>query len=340
MMRNAFIFSLLCCSYVSLYAQLFPRLGGQRAGISALTFLKMEVSPRAMALGGSSVCLSGDVYAAQTNPANLSDVEHFALGLSNTFWAAGINYAHLSSHFNTKLGHFGISLASLNSGTMEVRTVFQPNGTGEFFSANYYTAGLSYAKQLTDNFSYGLTVKYVEERLAEFSARTGVVDIGFIYRLDVKDIRFAVAVQNFGPNSQLSGSTQRNKGLNNQAPAIEPEDYPAPTVFKLGISMKAYASEDGSQSLTASLQLNHPNDNAENIRIGVEYQYRSLLYLRAGYKINVEDQNYPSAGLGFRMRLGRNPLQVDYAVDPLQYLGLIHSIGLSFYNNPISKEKR
>ena len=316
--------------------QLFPALGGQRAGISALTFLKMDVSPRSAALASANICLTGDGYSTYTNPATLSETENFSLAAANTFWAAGINYAFLSASRETKAGHFGLSVSALNSGRMEVRTAFQPEGTGEYFYANYFTAGLTYSRQLTDQFSWGLSAKFVQERLAEFTANTGVLDLGFLYRTDVKDLRFAVMVQSFGPRSTLRGEFDRDTTFNNRP--VNLDSYPAPTVFKLGISMVPWKKDDDSQSLTTLLQLNHPNDNAENLRFGLEYQYKHLLFLRAGYKINVDDQNLPTAGIGLRMRIGRHPVMFDYAFDPMRYLGVVNRIGLSFQFNEMDRE--
>ena len=66
-------------------AQLFPQLGGQRVGISGLTFLKIDVSPRSAAVGGANLCLSGDAYATHVNPALLGETESFHFAASNTF---------------------------------------------------------------------------------------------------------------------------------------------------------------------------------------------------------------------------------------------------------------
>jgi hypothetical protein len=101
--------------------------------------------------------------------------------------------------------------------------------------------------------------------------------------------------------------------------------------------MVPYRSNDNQHALTTLVQLNHPNDNAENLRLGIEYAYRQLLFLRAGYKINVKDQALPTAGLGLRMRMGRHPLMLDYAFDPLQFLGTIHRVGLSLNIQPLAE---
>jgi hypothetical protein len=333
-MRKIYLsIALALLAFSSLPAQLLPKLGSQRAGISALTFLKIDPSARSAAMSGAHVSMTGDAFATYWNPAAVADLDKLSIGASNTFWVAGINHAYLSVVKPTKIGHFAISATSLTTGKMERRTEFQPDGTGQYFYASNTAVGLTYSKRLTDFFSYGVSLRYVNETLAEYTAHTGVVDLGFLYRTDVKDLSFAVAVQSFGTNSKLKGSHEQD-GFTTQP--ITLESYPAPTVFKLGASMVPWKTDD--MSLTTALQLNHPNDNAENIRIGLEYEYRKLLYLRAGYKINVKDEVYPTAGVGIRARIGRHPLNFDYAVDPTRYLGWIHRIGLTFSLNKQDKE--
>lgn len=333
-MRLTFLLVFLL-SVVGGTAQIFPALGSQRAGISALTFLNLDLSPRSAALGGANLCLSSDAFGAALNPATLGDIQGVSVGASHTFWAADIDYSFLSVAKSTNAGVFGISLSGLNSGAMPVRTTFQPEGTGEFFYAYYITAGVSYAKRLTDQFSWGTNVRYVREQLAEFTANTAVVDLGFLYDTDFNDLKFAVAIKNFGGNSTLQGEVELDTTFSNKP--LNLESYPAPTVFQLGLSIVPWKKEDGSQSLTTHLQLNHPNDNAENIRVGAEYAYRDLLFLRAGYKINVNDQPFPTAGFGVRMRLGSFPFRFDYAFEQLQFLGTIHRVGI---NIDFNKETR
>ncbi|MBX7240904.1 MAG: PorV/PorQ family protein [Bacteroidia bacterium] len=314
-------------------AQLFPNLGGQRAGISAYTFLKMDISPRSSGMGGASLCQSGDAYSIFVNPASLSEVEGTSLGLSHTFWTAGINQTWFSASKPTKIGHFGVSMNYLTSGAMPVRTEFEPDGTGQYFYSYYSSVGATYSKQLTDFFRYGVSLHWVHEQLAQTSANTATIDLGFLYRTDFKDLSFGVNVQNFGFNSRLKGVWEIDSAFYNNP--ISLDNYPPPTVFQLGVSMIPYKTE--SQSIAVSLQLNHPNDNSENIRIGAEYAYKSLLFARLGYKINVKDQPFPTAGFGIRTRIGKHPLKMDYAFEPMQYLGAIHKVALSFQFN---QEKR
>jgi hypothetical protein len=177
LMQKALLF--VCCMMaLPLFGQLFPQLGGQRAGISALTFLKVDVSARSAALGGANVCLSGDAYSTFTNPASLAETEGTSVGLGNTFWVNGINYGYLSANTPTSAGHFGLSIGAFGSGAIPVRTEFQPGGTGQNFYAGYFSAGLTYSKKLTDLFRFGLTARYVREQLDNSGYKINVRDEG------------------------------------------------------------------------------------------------------------------------------------------------------------------
>jgi hypothetical protein len=109
-----------------------------------------------------------------------------------------------------------------------------------------------------------------------------------------------------------------------------------PTVFSLGASIVPWKAER--QSLLVSVQLNHPSDNAENYRLGFEYEYLKLLYLRTGVKLNVDGQPFPTFGFGLRHRVGGHPLALSYAANPTEFFGVLHTLGLSFTLNKQERE--
>ncbi len=334
-MKKLVTISIVLFFAISANAQLIPNLGGQRTGISSLTFLKNDMSPRVMAMGGFHVGIDGDAYAMFTNPAAMVDLEGLTFATSNYFLIPGLNQSYASAILPTKSqSAWGMQVTALNSEKLERRTEFQPGGTGEYFYASSISAGLGYAKTLSDKFSFGLQIKYVQERLAEYIDHTAAVDLGFLYRTDFKALQFAILLQNFGTNSSLSGDFLE---LNFNRNEYDLSDNSPATVFKIGMSLKPIETEE--HVLTTGIQLNHPNDNAENIRIGAEYGYRDLLFLRGGFKLNVLGQNLPTMGAGVKTRIGRHPLRVDYAINPTNFLGIQHSAGISFTLNKVSRDE-
>ena len=328
------------CTLVPAEAQLFPNLGGQRVGISAFTFLKNDLSPRSMAMGGANAALGSDSgmadgYAVANNPALGAEIRHLTVTASNLNYGGGINHAFLSVAVPTKnRGCWLFSVNDLGTGPQTLRTELQPNGNGQQFFVNSFAAGAGFSKSLSDMFSFGVNIKYIREQLAEYNVGTAAVDLGFLYRTDYRNLRFAAALQNFGINSTLSGSGKPVAFMADgngaaYATSAPTESFSGSTQFKMGISIDA-VKIDHDNLITASVQLNHPNDNAENIRLGLEYSFRNLLYVRAGQRINLTGQAYPSGGVGVHTQLGRHKLAIDYAAQPTDYMGTFQSVGLSF----------
>lgn len=326
------IAAIIICSPAA--AQILPNFGGQRAGLSTLTFLKNDMNPRSVGMSGASVALPGDALSVYTNPAAVADVRELTFATSNYFVGAGANQALLSSIVPVGAASaFGFSMNALTSGEMDVRTEFQPEGTGQKTFANNVAIGAGYSMQLSDQFSFGVNLKYIYEQLAEYYNHTAAVDIGFKYNTDFKELSFAVAMQNFSGNSSLTGdhlevdfNRTRGFGL---------ENYTLPNVFKLGVSMKPV--EIDKHSLYTLFELQHPNDNAENYRFGVEYDYMEMFQIRAGYAFNIFGQNLPTFGFGFRKNMGAHPMQINYAANPTQYLGLQHVVSFALSINKMER---
>ncbi len=314
-------------------AQVFPNFGGQRAGLSALSFLKNDLNPISFAQAGASVANSPTMYSSENNPAAIAQLKTSGFALSNMVIGAGINQSFLA--VNKKLDNgstLGFNVNTLNSGEMLVRTEFEPNGTGQVFYANNTALGLNYGQKLTDRFSIGVGLKYVYEGIATYTNHTVTADIGFLYITDYKDLTFAVVVKNFGGNSQMQGSdleTSYNRTL------VSLEKYTTPTIFKMGFSFMPYQTE--TLKLRVAAELNHPNDNAENIRAGGELNMRELLFVRLGYKLSVKGQNYPTFGLGVKTRIGSHPMYIDYGMNPTNQMGVQHIFGISV---PLNNDKR
>lgn len=310
------------------FAQVLPNLGGQRAGNAALSFLKIDVSPSSNALGGASVAMPGDGYAQYVNPALMAHMDTWNVSLSTQQNGTGTQQAWLSGIIPTKnAGAFGVSLDYFSSGEMDVRTEFQPLGTGQTIQATNYAIGLGYSKELSDMFKLGVNLKYIREDLAEYHANAVVADLAFFYQTDWKNLAFAVMVQNFGGNSSLNGDYVESP-FNRTSSGQALENYGAPTIFRLGTTLDVLNTDP--HRLIFAFELQHPSDNAENFRLGMEYRYKEIFFGRAGYKLNVEGQSLPTFGFGFRMMAGAHPLMLDYAAVPTNYMGFVHSVGLSF----------
>jgi long-subunit fatty acid transport protein len=303
-------------------AQLFPVLGGQRAGISTAQFLKIGVGGRAAAMGESFVAISDDASALYWNPAGLAQFKTNQVIFSHNVWLVDINHDFLGAVYHLDSDNtFGISLTSLSMEKMPVTTEFSPFGNGEYFGFSDIALSVSYARKMTEQFSFGGTVKYIEETLDKLKMRGVMIDIGTFYRTGLGSTRFAVTVSNFGaelaPDGEVVLIGKRTKS--------EWQSFAPPTMFRIGFAFEPY--QDEQHSVTTSIQLNHPNDNSENVSLGVEYSWSRMLFLRGGYKINVEEQNY-SFGAGVKVPISIAEFTFDYAFANFELLGSAHRFSI------------
>ena len=216
----------------------------------------------------------------------------------------------------------GISVISLQSDDMPVTTEFQPFGTGAYFKYGDLAFGATYARRMTDKFSFGVTVKYIDETLAELSMGGVLIDLGTYYWTGLGTTRFAVSVTNFGGQLTPSGTAKLVDGTTVSAF----QSFSPPTIFRIGFAFEPY--QDDVNRLTASAQLNHPADNSENISFGGEYSYTEAFFLRAGYKINVDEQSY-SVGAGVKVDARFALVNFDYSFTPYERLGDVHRFSLN-----------
>jgi len=316
------------------HAQLLPNFGGQRAGLSSLSFLKNDLNTRSAGLAGASVAQDGDVFSISNNPAALTHLSDLSIGASHLMIGSGIHQSLFTVQGKLKNeATVGVSVNSLNSGAMELRTEFQPEGTGNYFYVSQSAFGVNYSQKLSDMFNLGINMKYILEQMAGYESQVLAFDIGFLYETDFNDLRFAVLLQNFGGNSASNGN-EMPVGFNRKG-EVELARYTVPTVFKMGLSFKAW--EKGQKSLSVSAELNNPNDNAENLRIGSEFAYKDFLTVQAGFKLSVKGQSWPSFGFRYKSRIGAHPIHLGYALNPTNYLGTQHLFSLQFTKNKMER---
>lgn len=313
---------LLVFSFSEIKPQLFPVLGGQRAGISTAQFLKIGVGGRASAMGDAFVAVANDVSALYWNPAGLTQFQDNQIIFSHNEWVVDINHDFVGAVYHLDDANtFGVSLTALSMDEMKVTTEYAPFGTGEFFGFSDIGFAVSYSRKMTDQFSFGGTVRYIEETLDQLKMRGIMIDLGTYYWTGLGSTRFAVTVTNFGNDLAPDGEV----GLIGNRTKSDWQSFSPPTMFRIGFAFEPYENEE--HKLTTSIQLNHPNDNSENLSIGAEYVWNKMFFARGGYKINVDEQNY-SFGAGVNVPISIANVSVDYAFANFSRLGSAHRFSI------------
>ena len=325
MVRSRILMLFLVCGVLSasiLRAQLMPTLGAQRAGTAGVEFLKIGVGARASAMGESFIAVANDASALYWNPAGISQFTDNQVIFSHTAWLVDLQHEFLGAVYHVSADDaVGLSITTLHTEDMPVTTELQPMGDGTYFHYGDVAVGLTYSRKLTSQFSFGGTVRYYEETLDVLKMRGTVIDFGTYYWTGLGSLRFSAVVSNFGNQISPSGNVSMIDG----STISQFQQFSPPTMFRFGFAFEPY--QDEKNSVTTSAQLNHPNDNSENVSLGAEYQYMKTFFVRGGYKMNVDEEAF-SFGVGFAASLDLLSLSLDYGYAPFKNLGGVHRISL------------
>lgn len=335
-MKKSFLCILL---FVSLSeAGLFGSLS--KSGTTAAQFLKIPVGARAIGMGGAYVALADDISSIFWNPSGIAQIEGSgAANFMHTEWLAETNFNFAAAVLKIgNIGTLGLSFTSLSMPDMEVRDEFNPEGTGEFFSAGDLALGLSYARKLTERFSFGLTAKYIYQKIWHMTASSIVFDVGLQFQTELDWLMMGISVSNFGPKLQYTGKDVFiNYDFNpdewgdseNIFANLQTDSWELPLVFRFGLV--AEILRDNINTIITAVEARHPNDNTENISFGVEYGFMRRFFLRSGYQALFEEDSEKgfTAGAGFVYFLSSSvPIKIDYAYADWNRLATVHHFSI------------
>jgi hypothetical protein len=311
-----------------------------------MQFLKVMPGARATAVGEAYTVWASGADAVFWNPAGLANVENMELSTTYIDWLFDAQQGAVSFAFEiADFGAVGIQLQYVDFGTFEettnerpyIKDVENPGLTGRTFNPFSYLIGLSYARYLTDKFSLGLSVKFAHESLFNGQSVTAQVrqgvyekvntwangllfDFGIRYYTGYKSVYLGSAVQNFG------GDVKYAK-----------ESSPVPLLFRVGIGADIvgtrglWISGSDENRLSMATDIFHPNDYAQQVHVGFEYEYASMFALRGGYKFNYDFDGL-TLGAGFKHTTEDFNLTVDYSYGAMgTWLGNVQrlSIGIA-----------
>ncbi|MEE8335612.1 MAG: PorV/PorQ family protein [Candidatus Neomarinimicrobiota bacterium] len=315
-----------------------------KSGTTAGQFLKIGVDPRASAMGNAFTAMEGDISSMYWNPAGLAAVSGIETIFVNSEWLAGISFNYAAVVLNLRsVGVLGFGLTSLRVPEDKVRTVEQPEGTGEFFEAGDLAVTLSYAKKLTDNFSLGGNIKYIKQNIWHAYANTAAIDFGALFVTPFNNIRLGASISNYGPDLKMSGRDQTfsvDPDPNNQGNVefvnalYETESFPLPLLFRVGLSGEIV--KRGNLRVSVAVDALHPNDNQEWVNSGVELSLAETFFLRGGYSslFRTDAEDGLTLGTGIHYRLWGSPtiLKLDYSYSSFGLLKNVQrlSLGIKF----------
>ncbi len=298
-------------------------LAQQKLAQSGFDFLNVATDPRAAAMGEAMTSLEMNSTAMFFNTASMARLENgVSVSVGQIGWIADIKHFYGSIAVSPAHGEYGVvglHFRSVNYGSMD-QTIIANNANGYLdlgtFSPTAYSAGIGYAKSISDRFAVGGNVNYDFQDLgssvtsintdgsyASSRSKLSVVsfDFGMIYQTGFKSLAFGMDVRNF--SRQLKYVS---------------ESFDLPLIFNLGISMNVldmWNIDSKNQSLIIAAGATHPRDYPEQVNVGAEYNFMQILSLRGGYMFN-NDVYGVTAGVGIHKDIAGVSLGIDYSWTP------------------------
>lgn len=317
--------------------------GGNRTGTGGAAQLLIPVGPRGIAMGESNISTSYGVESLFWNPAGVARMGNSSTDVMfshmSYFADISVEYGAVSANLEG-FGAVSFSLKTLSIGDILITTTQDPDGTGATFSPQMLTAGLSYARQLTERISVGLTANFVSETLGDVDATGVAFNIGVIYDnlADISGLSMGVVMKNIGPQMEFTGSgLLRTASVDefNRPPqflVIDSAPFELPSTFEIGLGYKPQIDEINSLQFSGAFQNN--NFSGDEYKLGAEYGYNNIFFARAGYQgaLKVDSDEYIygfTAGAGIHYHLEGVELKFDYAYRDIQYFDGNHIFALS-----------
>ncbi len=320
--------SFLLIFLISVLSFLSSDLSGQsigRVGTTAASFLKIGVGGRALGMGEAYTTIAEDVTGMYWNPAGIAKLDKISVMFNHYDYIADIYYDFGGAAIPIEgLGTLGAFIGHLGMPDIERTSIQYPEGTGEKVSAGSIVIGVSFARALTDRFSFGANVKYIREDIWHSSASSFAFDAGVLYTAFFKNLKIGMSISNFGSDMKMEGRDMlvqhdinssfegNNDNINSH---LDTDNFPLPILFRVGLSANIAKDffELQDHDWIISVDAIHPNDNKEYLNMGTEVKIFNLLALRAGYRqLMLEDRE---GGLTFGFGINYELMNVDFKLD-------------------------
>lgn len=308
--------------------------GQKKRAQTSMKFLSVSPSARASALSDAVTSVEMGAHSAFYNPATMANIDSkFAVTAGAVQWITDINHNSASIIYKPaegKFGVFGLNAISVDYGNI-ISTVVDENEDKGYRDNGFVkpvamVLGFSYANAITDQFSVGANFRYSKQDLGavvtdsdgsggftsqSYSASTGVLDFGILYKTGFESLNFAMALRNFSPEV-----------------TYDTESSELPLTFKMGISMDVMDLTDSeNHSLLVSIDANRPRDYDEQLLFGLEYSFIERFIVRGGFGFP-KDEEALAFGFGIKQPVSGIDLGVDYSYTQFGVFGEVNRISV------------
>lgn len=333
LVRAALLLALAVCFVAPAHAQ-------TKTGTASAEFLNIPVGARATAMGGAFGATASDGTAIYWNPAGLTSVDGSRLTVEHAAWLVGIDFNFATFTLPTSFGTVGVGLTTFLTEEMEETTVEEQFGTGRTFTAGSYAVSLAFARDLTDRFTIGTTLKVVNERIDDASANGIALDIGTMFTTPFRGIRLGASIANFGTKMRIGGplvpvDIDEGQAGNNESvtATLSTDGFDMPLMMRVGLATEVY--QQAGTRVTLAVDALSPSAGGQYLNLGAEVGVlNDLVLVRGGYQELFLDGSPRSftLGGGLRYRFGTLDLGADYAYEAFEFFNGVNrfTVALGF----------
>ena len=294
--RLFLVLSLFCAQFIL----------AQSAGNSGLSFLKIGVGARNIALGDNGTSMADDATSIFYNPANLSRNATQEVFIMHNQWIQDAS----SEVLGIKFMFLGLPVAiGINTTTIrgiDIRTTASVEKDGSF-DAHYFEGTVATGFSITDQISGGLGIKYLYEGIYTDEADGIGFDAGITYKNLIPQLTLSGVIKNIGTMTQLR--VERTK---------------LPSELKLGASFALPSYVPQFDFIAGAEFQKYLTTDEAHANLGLEAQYEHMFAIRLGYMTNYEGKGF-TGGIGIIW----HSLAFDYAFTPFSNdLGSAHTFSL------------
>lgn len=320
-MKNTYK-SLIICVLVALISvsTSYSVLAGNRdrSGQAGASHLLIDPWARTNGMANAGIAEVRGLESVYSNVAGLSFVKRTDFAFNRTQYLVGsncginINAIGFAQHLGKAkdFGTLGISFSSMGFGQVQVTTVAQPEGGLGNFKPSLTTIGIHYAKSFNHFIKGGVSLKIINESIADLHATGFAIDAGVQYVAGkFENFKIGVTLKNIGLPMSYKGDGMSFRGrINNtgveQTLNVRSAEFEMPSLLAIGVSYDflwfggEYANmskedraaegltrDEAQHRLTLAASFTANSYSRDIFAVGMEYGFMRYFMIRAGYSL-------------------------------------------------------
>jgi len=281
-------------------------------------------------VGGLALTKGFDVGLTYSKYLSSADVDIFSFGLSSKVGESGA---------------FGLSIMSMNFGTLDRTTTALPDDGAGTYNPSLMNINLAYSRSFSNSIHGGLVIKMISESIADATATGIAIDAGIQYITgENENIKLGVALKNIGTPMRFSGDGLSVKSFlpgrvyeSSFTTEWRSEKFELPAQLNIGIGYDFLIGAESRFTLAGTFVSN--SFTQDQYILGGEFSMRNILVLRAGY--TYEDEMYSDYNLtlhkgfsgGFSVQIPFDKetgthFGIDYSFQATRTFNGIHRLGI------------